>query len=78
MGLPHLGNLGGGLGSPGNPGFPSETARHPGPARSSYQEQTKGPRRLRKPGALQNPQGKGYLAVRGRNPFGRPRAQRRP
>lgn len=41
-GLPHP-EHGGGLGSPGNPRFPSEPARHRVPTRGFYQEQAKGP-----------------------------------
>lgn len=43
-GLPRPGHGSGGLGSPGNPRFPSESVRHLVPARSSYQEQTEEPR----------------------------------
>ncbi|XP_045382969.1 uncharacterized protein LOC123621178 [Lemur catta] len=53
-GLPHPGLSGGGVGSPGNPGFPSEPARHPGPSCSSYQAQGMGTQCLREPGAPQN------------------------
>lgn len=56
------------MGSPGNPRFPSEPARHRVPASGFYQEQAKGPQCLREPEALQNPQGRGYLAVGGSSP----------
>lgn len=41
-GFPHP-EHGGGLGSPGNPRFPSEPARYRVPASGFYQEQAKGP-----------------------------------
>lgn len=56
-GHPHTRHGSDGLGSPGNPGFPSEPARHPVPARSSYQEQTEGPHACRSPGLSKIPKG---------------------
>lgn len=51
-GLPHPEHGGAGLGSLGNPRFPSEPARHRVPAHGSSQEQAKGPRCLREPESL--------------------------
>ncbi|XP_030663943.1 collagen alpha-1(I) chain-like [Nomascus leucogenys] len=77
-GLPHPGHGGSELGSPGNPGFPSEASWYPVPSCSANLGQDMGPRRLQEPGAPQNPRGRNYLAAGDATRSGCPRAQRLP
>lgn len=56
-GLPRPGHGSGGLGSPGNPRFPSESVRHLVPARSSYQSRPRSHEDCESPGLSKIPGG---------------------